>query len=186
VQLWNRPLLENLLYGADDASALPQVLEAAGLVSIVAKLPDGLATPLGEGGALLSAGEAQCVRLARAMLKRNPKLVILDEPFLGLERDRRRALLTNVRQHWSESTVLYVTHDVAETRSFGRVIVIEHGTIVEDGDPKVLAQSSSRYRWLLQAQERVHGQLSGPQWKHLRLEGGQLVQEHVKAIEQTA
>ena len=117
---------------------------------VVAKLPQGLATPLGEGGALLSAGEAQRVRLGRAMLRKHPRLVVLDEPFLGLERDRRRTLLAHARQRWAASTLLYVTHDVVETRAFDRVFVMEHGRIVEDGEPLHLAQTpSSRYRRLL-------------------------------------
>jgi len=101
--------------------------------------------------------------LGRAMLRHGARLVILDEPFLGLERDRRRALLGQVRQRWTGRTLLYVTHDVHETRGFDRVIVMERGRIVEDGEPLVLAQmAASRYRRLpgsaafLHCQSRPH------------------------------
>jgi len=189
VQIWNRSLLDNLLYGSDTTQPIGPVLEAAGLVPVIAKLPQGLATPLGEGGTLLSAGEAQRVRLGRAMLRRESRLVILDEPFLGLERDRRRVLLARVRQRWAGSTLLYVTHDVAETRSFDRVLVLERGRIVEDGDPLLLAQTaSSRYRRLLQAQDAVRARFSASaEWRRIRLDSGQIVQDHVDAtFEQTA
>jgi ATP-binding cassette subfamily B protein len=187
VRLWNRPLLENLLYGNDDATEpIDSVLEATGLLSTIARLPNGLATPLGEGGALLSSGEAQSVRLARAMLKRSVRLAILDEPFMGLERERRRALLTQARQRWANSTLLYVTHDVSETRQFDRVIVVDRGRIVEDGHPKMLAQTSSRYRWMIQGQERLHHQFASSLWRRVRLDDGRIVQEHVNAIEQSA
>jgi len=189
VQIWNRSLLDNLLYGSDTTQPIGPVLEAAGLVPVIAKLPQGLATPLGEGGTLLSAGEAQRVRLGRAMLRRKSRLVILDEPFLGLERDRRRVLLARVRQRWAGSTLLYVTHDVAETRSFDRVLVLERGRIVEDGDPLLLAQTaSSRYRRLLQAQDAVRARFSASaEWRRIRLDSGQIVQDHVDAtFEQTA
>lgn len=189
VHLWNAPLLENLLYGSgSEAARVGQVLDAAGLLSVVAKLPHGLATPLGEGGALLSAGEAQRVRFGRALLKDQPRLVLLDEPFLGLERERRRALLSHARQRWSAATVVYVTHDIAETRAFDRVVVVERGRIAEDGDPRQLAQMpSSRYRRLLQAQESAISRLSNStEWRRVRLESGRIEYEHGRSGEQTA
>lgn len=188
VHIWNCSLLENLLYGSDNSNAVGPVLEMAGLLPVVAKLPQGLATPLGEGGALLSAGEAQRVRLGRAMLRRGSRLVVLDEPFLGLERDRRRTLLAHARQRWSRSTLLYVTHDVVETRAFDRVLIVEHGRVIEDGDPLQLAQMlSSRYRRLLQVQESVQSRIAANgDWKRIRLEAGRIVSEHVRTNEQTA
>jgi ATP-binding cassette subfamily B protein len=189
VQVWNRSLLENLLYGSEMPQSIGPVLEAAGLTSVVAKLPNGLATLVGEGGALLSAGEAQRVRLARAMLRHRPRLVILDEPFMGLERERRRALLSDIRQRWSAATLLYVTHEVSEARAFDRVLVLERGRLVEDGDPRILAQTtSSRFRRLLQAQEAVHARFgAGAEWRRLRVQDGRIHQDLANAtIEQTA
>jgi ATP-binding cassette subfamily B protein len=189
VQIWNAPLLDNLSYGTDAPEPLAPVLEAAGLIPVIARLPRGLSTPLGEGGSLLSAGEAQRVRLARAMLKRQPRLVVLDEPFMGLERGRRRQLLTEMRQRWASSTLLYVTHEVSEARAFDRVLVLDRGRIVEDGDPRVLAQMpSSRYRRLLQAQDAAHARFgAGTEWQRVRLEDGRLVRDSGGAtVEQTA
>jgi len=188
VQIWNRPLLDNLLYGSNNLEEVGRVLEMSGLLPVVAKLPQGLGTPLGEGGALLSAGEAQRVRLARAMLRRNTRLVVLDEPFLGLERDCRRALLAQARQRWEGCTLLYVTHDVSETRAFDRIFVIEHGRLVEDGEPLHLAQTpSTRYRRMLQAHESVMRRLTGSaDWKRVRLESGRIAGDHLRANEQTA
>lgn len=188
VHVWNMSLLENLLYGTDagpdDAGA---VLEASGLLSVVARLPDGLATALGEGGALLSAGEAQRVRFARALLKTAPRLTLLDEPFVGLERERRRALLSHARQRWAKTTLLYVTHDIPETRAFDRVLVVDRGRIVEDGDPYQLAHTpSSRYRGLLQAHDAMQHRFNGSEWRRLRMESGRIVHEHARSSEHTA
>ncbi len=189
VRLWNLSLLENLRYGSTTDAPMAPVLEAAGLLPVIARLPDGLATPLGEGGALLSAGEAQRVRIGRAMLKSSPRLVVLDEPFMGLERDRRRVLLAEIRQWWAGSTLLYVTHEVSEARAFDRVLVVDRGRIVEDGDPRQLAvMASSRYRRLLQAQDAIYARLhSNTDWRRIRVQDGRLVQDMGNAsIEQTA
>ncbi len=188
VQIWNRSLLENLLYGSNNAGAIGPILELAGLLPVVAKLPQGLATPLGENGALLSSGEAQRVRFARALLKPDPRLVVLDEPFVGLERDRRRVLLAHARQRWTGRTLFYVTHDVGEARGFDRVIVMDRGRIVEDGDPIQLAQmASSRFRRLIQMQETIQNRFaSSSEWKRIRLESGRIVTDHVRAAEYTA
>jgi ATP-binding cassette subfamily B protein len=92
VYLWNRSLLENLRYGANGGSVGAAIAEAD-LDEVLGRLPIGLQTPLGEGGALLSGGEGQRVRFGRGVLRGAGRLVVLDEAFRGLERDRRAALL---------------------------------------------------------------------------------------------
>jgi ABC-type bacteriocin/lantibiotic exporter with double-glycine peptidase domain len=178
VQLWNRSLLENLRYGIHGPVSAPimPIIEQANLFGVVEKLPDGLQTSLGEGGGLVSGGEGQRVRLGRSMLRPGVRLVILDEPFRGLDREQRRELLVRARQHWPGTTLLFISHDISETCSFGRVIVVEAGRIVEDGTPEALvAQSDSRYRALLEAEEAVRkGMWSGVGWRRLWLEDGRL------------
>src|SRR6185503_5349512 len=91
--------------------------------SILQKLPDGLQTSLGEAGGLVSGGEGQRVRLGRGALRTGARLAILDEPFRGLDRERRRTLMDRVRRWWKDATLLCITHDVGETLDFERVIV---------------------------------------------------------------
>jgi ATP-binding cassette subfamily B protein len=178
VQLWNRPFLDNLRYGSDATTAGPlaEAIAAADLHGVLERLPDGLQTTLGEGGALVSGGEGQRVRLGRALLRPAPRLAILDEPFRGLDRPKRRALLARARAWWSSATLICVTHDVGETQSFARVIVIDGGRVVEDGPPAALAADpGSRYRALLDAEETVRtGLWTGAGWRRLRLEDGRL------------
>ncbi len=181
IQLWNRPFLDNLYYGASPDSAaqpLPQVLEQADLLAVLRKLPQGLQTSLGEAGGLVSGGEGQRVRLGRAMLRPNVRLAILDEPFRGLGRDQRGEMLKRARQLWQNATLLCITHDVSETLSFERVIVLEGGRIVEDGRPQSLAvDPNSRYSAMLKAEEQVRQTLwSGDKWRRLRLENGRLTE----------
>jgi len=181
VQLWNRSFLDNLRYGAPDGSLLPlaRAIEQADLHGVLERLPDGLQTPLGEGGGLISGGEGQRVRLGRAMLRPGVRLVILDEPFRGLDRERRRELLARVRRLWGKVTLLCITHDVGETLAFERVLIIEEGRIVEDGIPTdLVAQPGSRYGALLEAEEAVRqGLWSHGMWRRLWLDGGQLVED---------
>lgn len=179
VQLWNRSLFSNLCYGNSDSVPTANLLEQSELRQLLEKLPDGLQTELGESGGLVSGGEGQRVRFGRALLKRDVHLALLDEPFRGLDRHQRRELLARARRHWDRTTLLCVTHDMGETLGFPRVLVIENGRIVEDGDPAELArQADSRYRALLQAEESVReGSWSSGRWRHLRLEDGRLVEK---------
>lgn len=158
VQLWNRSFLNNVRYGLASCDEIdtPELMAKSTLQEVLARLPDGLQTLLGEGGALMSGGEGQRLRLARALARRDVHLAILDEPFRGLDREQRRILLTAVREHWRQQTLLCVTHDLAETRYFPRVVVIEQGRIVEDDAPDVLyARHQSRYRALIDADEKL-------------------------------
>jgi ATP-binding cassette subfamily B protein len=180
VQLWNRALLDNLHYGASAAASPPldRVIEAADLHHLLEALPEGLQTPLGEGGALVSGGEGQRVRLARGLLRPGVRLVILDEPFRGLDRQWRRALLACTRRWWPGVTLLCITHDVGETQGFDRVLVVHGGQIVEDGPPAHLAaRPDSRYQALLEAEREVQQRLwSSDLWRRLRLEAARLVE----------
>jgi ABC-type bacteriocin/lantibiotic exporter with double-glycine peptidase domain len=183
VQLWNHSLFSNLCYGNPDAVPTAHLLEQSNLRQLLEKLPDGLQTDLGESGGLVSGGEGQRVRFGRALLKQGVRLALLDEPFRGLDRHQRRELLARARRHWEDITLLCVTHDVGETIGFPRALVIEDGRIVEDGNPEGLArQVNSRYRTLLEAEESVReGSWSSGDWRHLRLEGGRLMEERQRA-----
>jgi ATP-binding cassette subfamily B protein len=177
VTLWNKPLVDNLAYGADADAVLPrvgQVLHGADLIELLDKLPQGLQTRLGEGGALLSGGEGQRVRLGRALLRPGVRLAIFDEPFRGLERDRRTALLERARQSFEGATLLCIMHDLAETLSFDRVLVIHGGRLVEDGAPQALAaREDSLYRALLEEESVVRRELSRREgWRRLVLDRG--------------
>ena len=175
VQVWNDTLAENLRYGAPDGD-LGAAIGGAGLEGVLARLPEGLQTRLGEGGALVSGGEGQRVRLGRALGRGGVALVVLDEPFRGLDRDQRAALLAGARQRWRDQTLLCATHDLSETRTFPRVLVMEGGRVVEDGAPDALARDpSSRYAALL-AEEAATAAV----WhdlRRVRLEGGRLIEE---------
>src|SRR5262249_42336754 len=148
--------------GAESAGLerVGEIVHQADLDEVLQRLPEGLQTLLGEGGGRLSGGEGQRARFGRALARPHARLVILDEPFRGLERETRRKLLERARRIWRPATLLCVTHDVGETLDFPRVIVLDEGRVVEDGPPGALAaDSGSRYRALLEAEEAVRTKL---------------------------
>ena len=81
------------------------------------------------------------MRLGRALLRPGVRLAILDEPFRGLDLEQRRKLLACSREVWRDATLLAISHDIAEAMTFQRVLVLEDGRIVEDGDPRELARN---------------------------------------------
>jgi ATP-binding cassette subfamily B protein len=166
------------VYGteAEDADFITLAIKQADLYDVLERLPDGLQTQLGEGGALLAGGEGQRVRLGRAIYREGVRLVILDEAFRGLDRSKRHELLARAREGWQEATLLFVSHDVGQTQEFERVLVIEEGKLVEDDAPSTLRQKpNSRYRALLEAEEEVQQEIWGSaEWRRLWLEKGRL------------
>jgi len=180
VQLWNRSLAENVAFGAPvppSPETLAGALADAELTELVERLPAKTASVLGEGGGLVSGGEGQRVRFARG-LARLPaaRLVLLDEPFRGLDGEGRRRLLARARARWANATVVVVTHDIAHTREFPRVLVIDGGRIAEDGAPEALAaRPDSIYRRLLDAEARVHAtRWAAPFWRRLAVRDGRV------------
>lgn len=187
IQLWNRSLFSNLTYGSDQEPAeIGRAIDAALLRSVLETLPEGLQTKLGEGGALVSGGEGQRVRFGRAMLRKHARLVILDEPFRGLDREKRRELLRRAREFWRECTILCITHDLEETRDFDRVLVIEHGRLFEDGTPAELRSSSdSRYSQLLEAETEIRSGLwSSRLWRRIHIQSGRIVEKLPEPIQE--
>lgn len=175
VQLWNAPLEANIVYAArgEGIEHLPLVLREAELYEVLERVAD-LQRPIGEGGGLLSGGEGQRVRAARAFMQRQARLVILDEAFRGVDRETRRELLRRCRELWRDATMLCVTHDVDEAQEFDRVLVLEEGSIVEDGTPQALAADpGSLFRRLRDAAGRVRDEVWGSDvWRRLTVERG--------------
>jgi ATP-binding cassette subfamily B protein len=178
VHLWNESLEYNLSYASavPDAARMGEAARRAELSPVIERL-SGMQGSLGEAGGLLSGGEGQRVRLGRALMNTRARLVILDEAFRGLDRPARRRLLERSRALWRDVTMLCVTHDVSDTRSFDRVLVVEDGRIVEDGSPSMLAvDRESRYYRMLAEEDAVHQMwTSQAVWRRINVDGGAVV-----------
>ncbi|HJL19309.1 MAG TPA: ATP-binding cassette domain-containing protein [Sandaracinaceae bacterium LLY-WYZ-13_1] len=176
VQLWNRSLLTNLRYGnAQSRAPLDAALRDAELLDAIERLPEGLSTRLGEGGARMAGGEAQRVRLGRGLMRSRPRLVLLDEAFRGLDRGARRRLSRAARARFADATLLHVSHDVADTTDFDRVWVLEDGRLVEDDAPRaLLAREGSRYRHLVETDRRLRRALFDGELRRMRMVDGRV------------
>lgn len=173
VQVWNQSLRDNLMYGNPSLEdhQIDAALDWAILRPLVERLPDGLKSVLGEGGGMVSGGEGQRIRLARAFLRSGVRLALLDEPFRGLDRDLREILIERVRQHWKAATLIMVSHDIEQSAQFSRVLVVEGGKIVEDGEPLLLLMDEgSRYRALWNAEQEARLSVwESAQWRRWRM-----------------
>jgi ABC-type bacteriocin/lantibiotic exporter with double-glycine peptidase domain len=176
VQIWNKSLLDNLRFGLSGPAAMSiaDVLDRVDFTSLLEKVPDGLQTMLGEGGALVSGGEGQRVRVGRALGRPLIRLAILDEPFRGLDAETRRALLRAVRNVWRDATLLWVTHDVAEAQMLDRILIMEGGAVVEDGAPaELLRTESSRFKHMLDEEAELKRRwFRSVGWRRLHIENG--------------
>lgn len=136
-QLWDDTLEANADYGRSSRSSTAMTrLSRVGLDSLVQRLAH---RTVGSDGRRLGSGEAQRLRLARALGRPDARLVLLDEALSELPSADQRALLTNRRESWPRATIVAITHNVDAALDFDRVLVIDGGRLVEDGHPHALA-----------------------------------------------
>ncbi len=146
---------DNLLLAAPqaDVTALERAAERSGLAPVLARLPRGWDTPLGERGLGLSGGELQRLALARALLRERATVWLLDEPTAHLDAASAHAVETLIRSAAASRTVLLVAHRLSAARSADWVAVMSEGRIVEQGPPSGLASTRGAYTELLQAEQ---------------------------------
>lgn len=144
---------DNLRYGRWDApdDALWAAAEAANAAEFLHKLPDGLDTFLGEGGARLSGGQRQRVAIARALLRDAP-ILLLDEATSALDAESERLVQEALERLMAERTTLVIAHRLATVRAAERIIVMRDGRIVEQGNHAALIGESGLYARLASLQ----------------------------------
>jgi ATP-binding cassette subfamily C protein CydD len=144
-------VLDNIRLADPDAS--PERVRAAARLAaadgFIAALPRGYDTPLGEHGETLSGGQVQRLALARAFLKEQAALLLLDEGTAGLDRGTEAAVADAIRRLAAGRTTLIVTHRLATVGLADRVVFLDEGRIVEQGPRAALQADDGRFARLL-------------------------------------
>ena len=144
--LFSGTIRENLLYG-NSAATEEEIREALALVSasdLIAKLPDGLETEVGEGGDLLSTGEKQLLSFARAILAR-PRILILDEATASVDTLTEQRIQKAIDQVIRGRTSIVIAHRLSTIRNADRILVVRDGKIAEQGTHAELLEKKGEY-----------------------------------------
>ncbi|HEX2763323.1 MAG TPA: ABC transporter transmembrane domain-containing protein [Allosphingosinicella sp.] len=144
---------DNLRYGRWDAGdeELWAAAEAANAAEFLRRLPDRLDTYMGEGGARLSGGQRQRLAIARAILRDAP-LLLLDEATSALDAESERLVQASLERLMADRTTLVIAHRLATVRAAHRIVVMDQGRIVEQGDDASLRAQGGLYARLARLQ----------------------------------
>jgi ATP-binding cassette, subfamily B, bacterial len=144
---------DNLRYGRWDANddQLWAAADAANASEFLRKLPEGLDTYMGEGGARLSGGQRQRIAIARAILRDAP-ILLLDEATSALDAESERLVQDALERLMENRTTIVIAHRLATVRAADRIIVMDGGQIVEQGNHAVLAAKKGLYARLAKLQ----------------------------------
>ena len=156
VILFDTTIRENIAYGMPEVSeaAIEKAVEAAALTEVVAALPKGLDTPVGEAGGLLSGGQKQRISIARALLKDAP-ILILDEATSALDSESENQIKEALETLMRGRTCLTVAHRLSTIDRADRIVVMQDGVIVEEGTPAELLAKGGAYARMVRLQTGV-------------------------------
>ena len=151
--MFDGTVADNIAFGRPSATReeIVQAARAVGADMFIAGLPDGYDTDVGKRGSRLSAGQRQLITFARAFLA-DPRVLILDEATSSLDIPTERSVQHALQTVLAERTAVIIAHRLSTVGIADRVLVLEHGKIVEDGTPAdLIARSGGRYASLHRA-----------------------------------
>ena len=146
VLLFNDTIRYNIAYGRPDASEkdIQAAAEAANARTFIERLPQRYETLIGERGVRLSGGERQRLSIARAILK-NPPILLLDEATSALDAESERLVQEALERLMEHRTALVIAHRLSTVRRADRIVVLEHGKIIEEGNHSALLSKQGTY-----------------------------------------
>jgi len=155
--LFNRSIHDNIALAHPGMPIEPVIVAAqlAGAHEFILELPHGYDTIVGERGTSLSGGQRQRIAIARALIG-NPRILIFDEATSALDYESERAIQDNMDKIARGRTVLIIAHRLSTVRRTNRIITIERGRLVEDGNHDELLHRGGRYAQLHRLQAGLH------------------------------
>jgi ATP-binding cassette, subfamily B, beta-glucan exporter len=151
--LLNRSVADNLRVGKADATVeeMREAATRAQALDFIERAPDTFSTPVGERGRALSGGERQRLSIARAILK-DPPILILDEATSALDAETERRVQAALDEVMKNRTTFVIAHRLSTVRNATRILVFEHGRVVETGTFDELVRIGGRFAALAKAQ----------------------------------
>ncbi|MCL7713824.1 ABC transporter ATP-binding protein [Stenotrophomonas mori] len=151
-------IADNIRMGRPAASdaQLAEAVRLAGVEDIAARLPDGLATPVGEGGAQLSGGERQRIAIARALIKDAP-ILLVDEATAALDAGNQAVIAAALAQLRGKRTLVVIAHQLSTVENADQIAVLADGRIVEYGPPARLRAAGGAYARFLEQARNARG-----------------------------
>lgn len=153
--LFNGSVYDNILYGRLDATPdeVKAAAKAANADEFITQLPQGYATMLGDRGVNISGGQRQRISIARAILK-NPRILILDEATSALDTESERVVQDALDRLMIGRTSFVIAHRLSTIKNADKILVLEHGALVEAGTHDELIAKNGLYAHLYQIQYR--------------------------------
>jgi ATP-binding cassette, subfamily B, bacterial len=150
ISLFHRSVMDNIRYGKPDATD-DEALEAAitARCNFIEDLPQGMRTIVGDRGVKLSGGQRQRIAIARAFLKDAP-LLLLDEATSALDSESEELIREALGRLMRGRTVIAIAHRLSTVRNFDRIVVLQSGSVIQDGPPDTLVRRDGLYRQLVQ------------------------------------
>ena len=144
--LFDGTIKENIAYGISDVSdqELNRALSDANALGFVTQLPDGINTLVGDRGAKLSGGQKQRLAIARALI-RNPKILILDEATSALDSESEHLIQQAISEILKNKTTFVVAHRLSTVKNASKILVLDHGKVVESGSHSELLKLNGQY-----------------------------------------
>jgi ABC-type multidrug transport system fused ATPase/permease subunit len=150
--LFHGSLRENIVYGCATATdaGIQRAIDIANLSDVVAEMPNGLDTLVGERGAMVSGGQRQRIAIARAVI-RDPSILILDEATSHLDAVSEQLVQQALVNASRGRTTIVIAHRLSTIREADKLIVLDHGRIVEQGTWEALEASGGAFQRLLRS-----------------------------------